>query len=353
MTDIETRLARSLTARADRPVEVDGLARLAMTRAGRIRARHRVVTGAAVAVLVVAGVVGVRALLPERKDTTLPVALGIPSAASRPEAIGTDPGLLHFDVDVRAFGVPPAFTVWGSAEDHESVSVYASDNSLIAAVYLAPTASDLKRALRPLSSTAVDTTVGGRPAKADTFEVGAGDPAVRYTDLRWEPRDGIFAAVWAPDRASAAKAFDAVRLDRAQRCVTPMRLSELPAGGRWTECETAVRAGPVPGRPGWRWSSLTVQQVDGIRVQLWAAAEHDVAEFKPDRVVAGYPAQWVTEGMRGLWMPEFGPVSLYVGERDAFHADLISEEQAVWYVQRVQIFEDLTNPAAWPTTITR
>jgi hypothetical protein len=41
------------------------------------------------------------------------------------------------------------------------------------------------------------------------------------------------------------------------------------------------------------------------------------------------------------------------GERDAFHADLINEEQAVWYVQRLQIFDDLTNPAAWPTAAVR
>ncbi|MEV4511630.1 hypothetical protein AB0K00_21965 [Dactylosporangium sp. NPDC049525] len=355
MTDIETRLARSLTARADRTVEVGALAHRAVVRAGRMRARRRAGGTVAVTVLLVAGFLGVRALLPERKDTTLPVALGIPPAASRPEGIGTDPALLHFDVDLRAFeavtGKRPAFTDWMSAEDHESVSVYGSDNSLLAGVYLAPTATDLKRALRPVSSAAVDTTVGGRPAKADTFDIGVA--GLQYTDLRWQPRDGIFAAVWAPDLATATKVFDAVRLDRAQRCVTPMRLSPLPAGARWTECQTAVSAGQVPGQHVWRWSGLTVQQRDAERVLLWAAAEQDTAEFKPDRVVTGRPAQWVTDGMRGMWIPGFGPVSLFVGERDSFHADLLSEEEAVWYAEHLQVFDDLTNPAAWPTSATR
>lgn len=355
MSDIETRLAASLTARADRPVQVGGLAQQAVTRAGRIRARRRITGTAAVAVLLVAGLLGVHTLLPERKDTTLPVALGVPSAASRPEGIGTDPALLHFDIDLRAFkaggGGQPAYTEWVSAQDHEAVSVYASDNSLLATVHLAPTATDLKRALRPLSSAAVDTTVGGRPAKADTFDIGV--QGLRYTDLRWETRDGIFAAVWAPDAAIAAKAFDAVRPDRVQRCVTPMRLSALPAGARWTGCRTAVRAGQVPGRHVWRWSELTIQQPEGERVRLWAASEHDVAEFTPDRVVAGHPAQWLTDGLRGMWIPEFGPVSLFVGEGDAYHADLLSEEEAVWYAERLQIIDDLTNPAAWPTSAIR
>jgi hypothetical protein len=355
MTDIERRIARSLTARADRQVEVGGLAQLAVGRARRMRARRRTVGTVAVVVLLVAGFAGARALLPAAKDTTLPVALGIAPAGSRPEGIGTDPALLHFDVDLGAFGAlagrQPASTDWVSAEDHESVNVYGSDNSLLAAVYLAPSATDLKRALRPLHSTAVDTTVRGRPAKADTFDIGVA--GLQYTDLRWEPRPGVFAAVWAPDLATAAKVFDAVRLDRAQRCVTPMRLSTLPAGATWTECETAVRAGQVSGGHVWRWSALTIQQVDGVRVRLWAAAEHDVAEFKPDRVVAGHPAQWLTEGMRGVWIPGFGPVSLFVGERDTFHADLLSEEQAVWYAEHLQVYEDLTNPAAWPTSATR
>ena len=88
MTDIETRIARSLAARVDRPVEVGALARLAVVRAGRVRARRRVVGAVAVAVFVVVGAVGVRTLPPDSKDTTLPVALGIPPAASRPEGIG-------------------------------------------------------------------------------------------------------------------------------------------------------------------------------------------------------------------------------------------------------------------------
>lgn len=234
MTDIERRLTRSLTARADRQVETGELARAAVSRAGRMRARRRAVGTAALTALLVAGFFGVRVLLPEPKDTTLPVALGVAPAASRGEGIGTDPALLHFDVDLRAFGElaggkQPAFTDWLSAEGHESVSVYGSDNSLLAAVYLAPSASDLKRALRPLTSAAVDTSVRGRPAKADTFDIGVA--GLQYTDLRWEPRAGVFAAVWAPDPVTAAKVFDAVRLDRAQRCVTPMRLLALPGGG--------------------------------------------------------------------------------------------------------------------------
>ena len=149
--------------------------------------------------------------------------------------------------------------------------------------------------------------------------------------------------------------FAALRLDRAQRCVTPMRLSSLPDGARWTACRTAVRPGQGVEGVAWRWSGLTIQQPDGERVGLAVAAEREVFgwDFTPDRVVAGYPAQWRTEGTRGMWIPGFGPVSLFVGERDAFHADLLSEEEAVWYVEHLQVSDDLTNPAAWPTAAVR
>lgn len=355
MSEFETRLAESLTARADRPVEVVGLAHRAVSRAGRIWIRRRVAGVAAAVVLLVGGAVGVHTLLPEKKDTTLPVALGVPSALSRPEGIGADPALLHLDLDVRAVGAAtgrePVVTAWVSAEDREAVSVYGAGDTFIAAVYLAPSASDLKRSLRPLNPTATDTTVAGRPARVDTFGSGPDDT---YTDLRWEPHDGIFAAVWARDAATAAKVFDAVRLDRVQRCVTPMRLSGLPAGAHWTECQTAILAGQIPGRRVWASSGLTVQQSDGERVLLWATEPGgDSPVFQQDRVVAGRPAQWLTEGQRGMWIPGFGPVNLLIAEGDNFHADLLSEEEAVWYADHLQIIEDLTNPAAWPTSATR
>lgn len=352
MSGIETRLAQSLAARAGRgQVEVGELAGRAMTTAGRIRTRRRVAGGAALVVLVMAAAFGVRAVLPERNDTTLPVALGVPSALSRPEGIGEDPGLLHFDLDMGKLpgDARASIVVWSSEEERESVAVYAADDRLIAAVHLAPSALDLRRGLPTFDAAAVDTTVGGRPGKVGTVEVGNLMP---YADLRWEPRDGIFAAVWARDRATAERVFDAVRLDRVQRCVTPMRLSALPAGASWTECQTALRVGQVPGRYVWAWSTLMIWQGGVEWVQLWAG-ERGNAQFKQDRVVAGRPAQWLTDGMRGLWIPGFGPVSVHILEGNPYHADLLSEEEAVWYAERLQISEDLTNPDAWPTSATR
>ncbi|MEV4140329.1 hypothetical protein AB0J72_50235 [Dactylosporangium sp. NPDC049742] len=352
MSGIEDKLVRSLAARAGATqVEAGELARLAVRRAGRMRARRRVAGVAAAVVLIVGAAVGVQAMLPQRKDTTLPVALGVPSALSRPEGIGADPALLHLDLDLKAFD-DVGVVDWVSGEDRESVTVYGQDHELVAAVYVAPTVVDLKRGLRPLSSAAVDVTVGGRPGRADTFDPGNGQ---RFTDLRWEPVDGIFVAVWARDLAAAQRVYGAVRLDRVQRCVTPMRLSELPAGARWVECQTATKVTQERSAGEWAWSGLVVAQADVERVRLWAAepAAADGARFAPDRVVAGRSAQWLTDGMRGLWVPGFGPVSLYVLEATAFHADLLSEDEAAWYVEHLQVYDDLTNPDAWPTSATR
>jgi hypothetical protein len=352
MTDIEGVLGPSLAARAGRVhVQAGELARGAMVKAGRMRARRRVAGLVATAVLVVGGAAGVRAALPERKDTTLPAALGVPSALSRPDGIGADPALLHFDLDLRAFeaavGQRPAIVDWVSAEEHEAVTVYGADHAAIAAVHLAPSALDLKRAVPPPDVTAVASTVRGRSGKAYPLDGG--------TDLRWEPVDGIFVAVLARDQATAERVFAAVRLDRVQRCVTPMRLSALPAGASWTDCQTAVRIGQVPGRYEWERSALIIWQADAQRVRLWAVQRgtEQGGTFAPDRTVAGRPAQWLTDGMRGLWIPEFGPVGLYVLEGTPFHADLLGEETAAWYAEHLQVYEDLTNPDAWPTAATR
>src|SRR5688572_27659540 len=113
MTDLERRIADALRHRHDPDVHIDTLTRHAMV-AGRARRRRTVVAAvAAVVTLVGVGIgVGVAAGRPDHDDapavpreeqnTNLPSDRVSPTAADRPSAVGTDPGVLHFDLDGSA-----------------------------------------------------------------------------------------------------------------------------------------------------------------------------------------------------------------------------------------------------------
>jgi hypothetical protein len=349
MIDIESRVAESLTARADRPVEVDRLRASALTRARTIRRRRRALGAAALALvvaLVVAGsLAGPRFLrvapsgVP--RPTTLPEAVGVAPAAERPQDVGMDPGVLHFDLDLTS--LRPDATEWVSGNGYERAIVYSAGEQPWAQVYIAHSVASLAVAVAPTGSLEL-TTVDGRPAALRRVV----DEHGRVTwDLRWEPLGGVQAAVFVngDDRGLAATVARALRFDHAQRCAVPAHLTELPTGSRWIECRTMVRT-VSPGR--WAHSALVIRDGDGHEALIWLVPATSSSAFAPNRTVGGLPAEWsTTPDSLGLWMPEVGGLDLFIGENHPERGEWLNEAYAVHLMERLEVATDLESPATW------
>lgn len=394
MIDIELRVVDCLRADADRRLKVDGLRERAVARAGTIRRRRRVagaVSGAGLVAALTAAVVAAPQLMPvggaprgnlarptvedlsqppprpPSWPTTLPGAEGVPPAAEQPSAVGGDPSVLHFDVDLAALN--GMVSDWAAGSGYERVVIPTKADQIGIEIYIGRTASRLdavknspgwilmddKGNRRPIHDEGprVPTTVGGRPATlqrvtAEMLSTTRSDDRFSWV-LRWQPVDGLYALVqvFQADKALAYAAAGAMRLDRAQRCVVPIRLTDVPAGATWTRCQTRIRRSPLPGRGVWVESSIELTQPDGDVVYVGAEDvklprhRHDTAQFKPNRTVAGYPAQWRHDDTEGwLWILNFGVAS--AGVRGA------SEAESLRLAGGMRIAADLADPETWP-----
>jgi hypothetical protein len=343
MMDLEPRVAQSLAARADRPVEVDRLRAGAIRRARGIRRRRRQLVAAGLAFIALLGVASVRAAAPvgrplpsqRPEPTTLPSAVGVAPAIERPVDIGTDPALLHFDLDLG--GLNADITEWVSANGYERAIIY---SAAIGQVYIAHTLAALP-AVDPTAGRVEQTTVDGRPAALRRIPDSGG--GVTW-DLRWEPAAGVQAAVFAggDDPAYAVKVAGTLRLDRAQRCVAPIHLSEMPPGATWIECRIQIA------REGAIHSALVLRTIGGHQVQIWLVPTGLSTGFTPNRTVAGRPAEWRDTDTRGLWMPEFGPVDVFISGVEPDTAEWLTEQDAAWLVERIQVVADASEPGTWP-----
>jgi hypothetical protein len=105
--------------------------------------------------------------------------------------------------------------------------------------------------------------------------------------------------------------------------------------------------------PGWIYSGLILERADGKPIFIWAdgrrGADH-AASFKADQTIRGYPAQWLTNARSGtgLWIPEFGPVDLFITALDPDDSAWLTREDARWLAERLQASQDTGNPASWP-----
>lgn len=401
MIDIETRLVDSLHAEADpdRLVDTGRLRMGAIARARTIRIRRR--AAGAVTAAGLAAVVGVGLITAPRPDgggtdgvahwggetaasvgttaarpaapltTTLPPAAKVPPAAEDPAAVGTDPALFHFDIDFAALGraMPGAdASEWTSGKGYEKVSVPGeSGTGPRVEVIIAPDAEvfDQVRSMPGWTARRPDgsrirthedgptspLTVQGKPGTLRKTTLAAEWSNGRDESslvLVWQPRDGLYAfvQVFGGDQAFALTVADAIRLDRAQRCAVPLRLTDLPAGAAWSGCRSAVRHRPAAGDGAWRLSELLFDLPGGGRASVWAEEDRrarnprDVAQFAPNRTVAGHPAQWRSEDPRGLWLLGFGAAELFVSGVD--------EPDAVRIVEGLTLAGDLAQPATWP-----
>jgi len=338
MTDLESRVSDVLTRRAQRPIDVDRLCANAVRRA-TARRRRRAIAGAAALVVAVAAVVGlVDRPRPAGPQTPLPLASPGPRGG-----IGSDPALLHFGIDMSVFDGRATSTEWISGIGYEAVHVYDNDtdNRRWVDVLLSPTDSAL--------TTRLDAQLASPLTGARLQQVTyLGNPAWL---LRWQPARDVFGAVivTGQDEQLANRVARAVRLDRVQRCVMPLRLSGLPAGARWQECQTRVRST----LPGWIYSGLVLYRADGKPIFIWADGRRQpgyAASFKADQTVDGYPAQWLTGGSSGtgLWIPDFGPIDLFITAVNAADSTWLKPDEAHWLAQRLQPSQNTDDPMSWP-----
>lgn len=408
MIDIEARVTESLRADAERTPSSAHLHDRAVARARTIRRRRRVVAAAGATALAAAGLllvphpgtsqhvtvpgpspVHTRAASPPG-PTTLPEVTGVPTAADRPTVLGTDPAVLHFDLNLAAIG--GTASQWTSHTTFESVQVatgsgdphnalqapplevfVGSDQAKLEAGRTPPgdyvEVNDGTRYLRYDQGPRQPTTVGDLPATLQKITNDGvnrvthvpptstldSDLNVNYSPtygptawvLRWQPADGIWAIIElrAPDSALAYAAASALRLDHAQRCAVPGHLTDVPAGARLAACQTLVRTAPSGPHGVWLASSVTIALPDGTSagVTLEEVRPHkpiDLAQFHPNRTVAGHPAEWFTDQPGGLWVLQFGAAEVFVGG--------VPEAVALRLAGGLRIADDLAHPGTWP-----
>ncbi|MET7395389.1 hypothetical protein ABZS66_18045 [Dactylosporangium sp. NPDC005572] len=345
MTDLETRLTATLTARADRPVSTDALGAAAVRRAHIVRRRRRAIGAAGLAAVLVALFAVVRLPAPGVGDNGLPVAAG-------GGEVGTDPSVVHFALDYGVLDKTVATEWVSSSKGYEKATVYDGENRWWVTFYLATDEAILDRAAGDDHGAEEPSTVNGEPA---LLREGFYDNA-RAFEIRWEPRPGVHAMLLASVNTAdfALQVAESIRLDRALRCVMPLRLTELPPGYRWVECQTRVRRTPTAGQPRWIHSGLTVEQPGGTPVLIWTierrAADPSVqAAFHPNRTVAGWPAEWRTTSPRGLWFTTFGPMELFVCALNPEDADALTEAEATRLATHLEVSRNLDAPSTWPT----
>ncbi|GAB1693393.1 hypothetical protein [Krasilnikovia sp. M28-CT-15] len=266
--DLDRALSTSLQERADAgtPIDPQPLLHIVVERGQRLRVRRRVVA-TALAIATVAAV-ATNILLPRQHlatpvsphpspsaspetDLRPPPADGQPGATARPDLVGTDPGLLHFSVDV--FAARAGQASWTSEPGVESAEVYTDDFF----VHVSSAESKRKAEASPgfdrepgagMSGPAA-TTVGDRPATVRISRPGhgAGEQGRVYSYV-WQPVDGLWARAdvqlnGQDDPARAVRIAQQVRFDQVRRCVLPIRLGSTPGSATATRCWSTVTAG--------------------------------------------------------------------------------------------------------------
>lgn len=347
MTDLESRIGDTLRRRPDPDVHIDTLTRRAMA-AGRARRRRAVVaTVAAVVTLVGVGVgVGVAVGRPDRDDapavppgeqnTNLPSDPVSPTAADRPSAVGTDPGVLHFDLD----GAAIRFSDWRfeTAPGREQITL-----AIVGGAGSGPFTVDVRLSPDPLPTGPEggvyrpdhegQTKVGDRTATWRTFTEN------RYRSLSWEPVPGLYAQVSTAmdlDLAAVRQIAAAAQFDRAQRCVAPVRVTALPAGTRWTGCQVRLRSEPDPSGGRWLSSRFTLVMAAGNEVEVHIDPA-GTSGFQQNRTVNRRPARWESAS---LWIGGIGP----------FEAAVFGNDGRLREADAVQLGAGL-NPVGDPTDL--
>jgi hypothetical protein len=416
--DIESVLRDAVRDLASQARPAYGLAAAAIRRQRRIRLRRRI--GGSLAALVAAAVIATpyvvlrasatTALTPSPSaspsatpsryprstgPTTLPEASGVPGAADRSELVGTDPGVLHFDVQLS---VLPGLTIagWSTRPGLETMTAsYNGKRFTPLSVYLSPDERrldeegpagaekrrqemiaqhpELGNAIEPAVEADLrqETSVLGRPATLERYPgrehwTPPGEPAQpddppTWT-LRWQPVDGLWALVIVEDETDVVlrKVAETLRLDRAQYCAQPLVATTLPSGTRLYSCSTNIRFddyGQYAGLGKWWYSGFEVVNAGGGTLMARLEPKPPTRSmggpkdvFRPNRTVGRYPAMWTVQG-RG-----YGELRIddYEGKFDLRLAidtrtSGFTEAEVLAMAEGLRVVGDLNDPATWPT----
>jgi hypothetical protein len=300
---------------------------------------------------------------------TLPPA-DVPGAAQKPAAVGTDPSVLHFDVDVT--GMLATGATWSVADGVESVRLWtadfdhynheyrlATDPTRLGSQPL-PDAGQAAAGTRPVS-------VGGRPATARFWPDDRSSnkkPDVPTWSVDWQPVDGLWASVrlFTTDVNEAVRAAEAMDLARPQRCVAPLRLDPSPTGYKHVGC--GVDFGHIFA---WALSDITVERPDGVRFDL-SIGHLSIGDkpFVPNRMVGSRPAMLTTEGgLTIVYVPITKEINLvvrpykpaeYAPGRGATVSGTtfiqgpagITDDELLAFAAAITVGPNLADPDTWP-----
>ncbi|MGI5185693.1 hypothetical protein ACQEVZ_56555 [Dactylosporangium sp. CA-152071] len=244
--NLDDRLTTMLRDRAGGDADPAPIVAHARRRGQRIRLRRR--AGAVAAAVACAVLVALAASVPTKPAPDGPaapaVALGlppapdVPGALEQPDAVGSDPGTVHFAADDLAAGAE--YATWSTGPGIESVQFLRR-----ATVTLAATADKLDAAGSQLESAGtpgapVGVTVGDRPGTARVDAGPAGGQAL--WSVRWQPVGTLWARLdlyaGGSDEATAAAAR--ITFDTAHRCVVPFGIERFPAGADVLGCSLTL-----------------------------------------------------------------------------------------------------------------
>jgi hypothetical protein len=257
--------------------------------------------------------------------------------------VGSDPALLHFDVDSAALGA--AEVSWYSAPGLETASLWNGEVNLFDTWYYLARDKAIAVAASSLDLSARDpeqaTTVFGRPGVVQRFPRAFGGDSDVWR-LTWQPVDGLWAVVVAlgHDANAVLPAAQALRLDRAQRCVAPFSLGQ-PDGYTWTGCSIMVSAA----KP-WALSRIELTRADGAVVSLGIGNTAASAPFVADRSVNGRPAQLQVEpgGTHVVMVPIRDWVNLLVGPQGTG----VEDSDLMRLAESVEVADVFADPSTWP-----
>ncbi|WP_444952147.1 hypothetical protein [Micromonospora ureilytica] len=277
MRDLDELIVTSLREGADTDVDAQALLAGAVGR-GRTQVRRRRISLGLGFAMVVAMTVGAITAGPRlwpgmnaddqrwdlaapspgwRDPAALPGAPGVPGAADRPDLVGTDPGLLHFDAPTLTANAE--HRRWTSADGYEQIE--AGINGRIVYAAISANMSLLDAAPR-------------QGAQRQGFV------------LREQPVPGLWLRVDAPSQQIARQVARTVDLGHAQRCALPFQLSTLPAAARVTSCSVSF------GRHTYSSGGVLISRShDGATMEVQAGHDpQSTSRKQPNYTITGKPA---------------------------------------------------------------
>jgi hypothetical protein len=293
MTDIEMLLRDTLHADAEVVAPPADLPERALTRAAHLKRRRRA-TGAVAAAAV--AVLGVSVAVPLLGPTP-------PSPDHVASEIGTDPGMLHFDVDSVAMKGSVQYV--GTGPGYEMILVYRKPHrgnpEPVIRIYLATSTAAMAKAREDGWWASPDfyvteewskasVTVAGKPGTIERQKAKQNtQPQNTQWVIRWEPEPGVQGVLVAhgDDREAALAAVDAVLLDGTRPCLLQFRLTDLPPGWKQTSCRFVYVSGPRKNP-----ATAATWQKDSATLRVDAGLKLGWTSEKPDIVVDGAGGEW-------------------------------------------------------------